>query len=307
MNSILANRKKKSQGRDANKVNICFYRSHHNLLLIVQLLVFLFVFSSCGDLLPSAQQIVPQIVKPSLEQVEKRKVLPNSYLVAFRSSRPTSNRFGFINFSEEARHHQSALDRSFGSESKIKNFYFLTSVDLKNPSFYEGEGEKKKALFGLDKIFKFDSADENDDSSMASIARVDFTDTSSADAALKEWADDGRIFWAEPNYQSQISEENSDEKSKAKLTEEYWTGQITAYKDVSFSWFTLINLNDAFESLASISGSADDRPLIAIMDSGIDVKHEALSGQVWENDSPGGASCGDDDVYDCTRPIKFSK
>ncbi len=132
-----------------------------------------------------------------------------------------------------------------------------------------------------------------------SIELVEFKPGIDAKKILDKWQQQGRILYYEPNT---ISE------PKASAFQDL----STQYTDAKVHWHKAIRLPDAFLALADgtlphenedvIFGRA---PVIAVIDSGVDIKNPLLEKAIWENPIPG-LQCKDDS-RGCNTSTNFSK
>jgi len=118
------------------------------------------------------------------------------------------------------------------------------------------------------------------------LVTVDFATNEMAKQVLEEWEAQGKIWYAEPNYYN----EKKDRFNEAK----------TAYETADIWWHKAINLYEAFETLSrrEIPPHPSDEdivpPVIAVLDSGLQINHPGLEGRIWQNNSPGVSGCPND-------------
>lgn len=124
--------------------------------------------------------------------------------------------------------------------------------------------------------------------------RVDFEDPSSAVSALEKLAAEGNVVYAEPNY---ISREMSDLTPSFSLVQGY-----NVVQNESDHWFGVLNLKEAIESFRE-EYFVEDEPIIAVLDSGVDVEHFALTDRVWEN--PGVDAGCEGDTHGCNTTNSY--
>jgi subtilisin family serine protease len=232
----------------------------------------------------------------SQEALELGQVKEASYLVMFRSDNSKQSLF-FSSFRDEYQFHYLNLSNEHLADPRVKNIDVLTSVDLSRH-----ESSEWVAEFGSPQGLQLFWNHRSDDDVVGVLSRVDFETDLDAREVLVEWEQAGRIWYAEPNSLSYLSEED----------EGIWKQESTAYQNAAVRWHQAIGLIDALKGLAdgSIKGPTDaditaNPPIIAVLDSGVDYEHPALKDQIWINDQPGAAGC-ENDIRGCntTAPAK---
>jgi len=261
-----------------------------------------FMISACGQL-PSD----PHELSLGGEAQTKTRV-PGSWIVAFRVQ-ASREALQFVNFRSEVRFHQTALNSVFVSDPRVKSVDFITSADLSAPvvgeELYEAQGLQGLLNFGFGNSSsvasrKSGSGKELPLSAVAAIAKVDFVSDDVGTETLAEWEAAGRIWFADPNGISQLSNLNTAEDSFATWSTDY--GQLEG----SIGHLKSINTAAAFTAFSSrtadaLPSNADilaNPPLIAVIDSGVDYLHPQLKNRIFQNPSPGASGCADD-VYGC--------
>jgi subtilisin family serine protease len=244
------------------------------------------------------------VVHARPQDVAAGVALDASYIVTFRSE-GSGDRLDFANYHNEFRDHYMPLAARFAADPRVRELQFITSVDL-SPSadgLADGHDAFWDLEFGAPEILR--RAWRGLPASrrvVGSMARVDFTDRVSGAAAVDEWARAGRLWFAEPNYVSRLSNNKADvsfadlKTSYAGLGPQYW-------------WVSVTDLANAFTTVHEKLGKkADDvsappyRPIIAVLDSGVDYKHPALENQIWVNNDMNAANCADD-LHGCDTTV----
>ena len=243
--------------------------------------------AGCGDQLAEARRLfmgAPAIVMAAVHEIESRQAIPLSYLVAFRTELPGGG-LRFSSYREESRAHFGMMLSWVRAADGIADMRYITGMDLNSiPS----AGLPKGVFSPLEQRLFWGR--ENDEAKGATFARVDFRSAQHAEATLKKWEREGRIWYAEPNYLSRP------------FGAEVFTNFASTYSGLAsrVSWYSQIKLPEAFTFLATQDIDLGNVPLIAVMDSGTDYKHQALASNVWQNDAStvGKAGCHDD-TYGC--------
>ncbi len=222
--------------------------------------------------------------------------LSGSYIVAFKTE-PGVLASGFSSFTSESRAHYRYLDSNFLPENNVASIQFITSIDLS-----AGAGRSAQGIFSKSLLREPWSLTQE---RAASIARVDFHSAEKALDLLANWEKEGKVWFYEPNYISQLSsQETPPENTFGTLK--------TKYEMLNYWWLSSINVVQAYESLANRDQTnpafrndesiANSRPIIAVLDSGVDYQHPALVGRIWENNDVNASSC-ENDFHGCDTTV----
>lgn len=232
-----------------------------------------------GDPLPDS---APAVKLATLADTTAARVVPQSYIVTFRGALHQSARHhSFGSFAAEASHHYRQLLNPVVADPRVKSLRYISSVDLSDPK----DPERVRALSPPRALLLAWNASGTTDIP-ATITQVDFTSAAAAAAALHEWDKRKLIWFAEPNYQSHLSQ------ASASLPE-----LVTAYSTMALWWHTSIHLVDAFNAIIT-KGVTPGKPVVAVLDSGVDGENQWLKDNIWLNLQAGNAACGND-VHGC--------
>lgn len=257
-------------------------------VLLKGLIIYLLIPISCGiekQLAPPFEN-APVIIKTTEKMIANNEAHPKSYIVTFRSSY-TGSRLHYSSFQSEFKHNYQALAQLSLGEADITDIHFISTVDLSEPEAITAALE-----LSVPKSLQLAWSSKRFSHATGAMAQVDFTSQMKAQQILDRWQKQGRIWFAEPNYISRPSG--------------YWQDQREAYENLDIAWHQAINLYEAYTHLDSLAGSTSERPIVAIMDSGIDAEHPLLKDNMWTNEDLGSGDCGGDDFYGCntTNPEK---
>ena len=226
------------------------------------------------------------VFHPTRDDLKRGTILPGSYIVSFRTEIRGSDTSA-ASFLHESNAHSQALETKLFGDARIQDTRFLTTVNMspssRGPSPIGPLAPPLSRLTGTDSI----------PPSMGAIMQVDFKTPADARAVLEEWESSGALWYAEPNGLSSLSDFNS--PNFESLGQQYRTQKEW--------WIEQIGLPQAFDVMSRIdwssgSASTDRRPIIAVLDSGVDYEHPALRDQIWTNERRGTAGC-DDDLHGC--------
>jgi hypothetical protein len=241
---------------------------------------FLTLVASCG-----IEEIIDpvrnRVVTLATQQQEiDLDVVPNSYMVMFKTQRPTLS-LRFASFLTEYKHHYSWMLARFVADSRIVDVDYITTVDLSNPS-----GSSFSPDFDVPRTLQLAWNGSSNSALMGSLSTVNFRNPESAKSLLQEWTSKGLIWYAEPNYNNRLIDIFGDAK--------------TNYEAAGIWWHQSINLYNAYETLSAREipphpADADiSPPVIAVLDSGLDVSNPLLADRVWVNSAPGQSGCAGD-------------
>lgn len=252
--------------------------------------------SGCGDWRPTPLVLESAVVKATPSQLEKGEVLPGSYIVTFKTPSGGPG-LDFRDYSAEFRSHYVALAESYLGDPRVKDIRFLTGIDL-SPVARAGQ----ELGFGVPFMQRLTEAALDPGAMIGSMTEVSFTSDADASDVLDQWEGQGRLWFAEPNYVSHLSGEE-DPGTEEPGTNHFKT-LSTQYGAFDYWWLKSINLPQAYESIAnrdlSVSGTPDDelirldRPIVAVLDSGVDYEHPALKNRIWTNNDQNAANCAND-------------
>ncbi len=268
---------------------------------IIYILLSLGLISGCGD--DSEDQ--PCWERPANASLDKKSGValkqdskPSSYLVAFRAQGITA--LHFTSFKSEYKQHMSLLSDHVGGDRRIKSIDFITGVDLSKTASVNW-----RPSFPAPKQLGLKFGSEQIDSQLASIAQVEFASEDDASKLLDDWKQSGKTYFAEPNYISQPSV----------MEDNLYADYADFYAGMNQWWLSSIKLSDGFTHLSQRDQSQADiptdaeiltnRPIVAILDSGVDYEHPALKANIWTNPDVNASRCPDD-LHGCdtTNPEK---
>ncbi len=253
--------------------------------------------SGCGyeqELFDGRQQ---EVTLASAEDITNGSVLPASYLVSFKTSAPVG---GATFIDEYQQHYMPLADRQRG-DPRVKDMYFLTSLDLRDDpddadAGFGGSGANRGIIAMPPRYLQ-------DEPVVGSLTRVDFLSPEDAVSALTEWHAQGLLHYAEPNYVSKTAQ-----TTDAPADESIFGKHATDYAQLNYWWFQKINLHQTFASIAARDvtqpGVPTDeailaaQPIIAVLDSGVDYGHPALASRIWKNQDLNTSGCTND-TYGC--------
>lgn len=246
--------------------------------------------TSCGidpaDLIPRGQLVPPEnqfptVVLATKKQVENNEVDEHRYIVAFRVD-PGANGHSFKSFQAEHRFHFSLLADSFLSDPGIKDIHFITTVDMSNPGD-EATAADIAPPASMQLMWDGGSSEPLE----GAISMVEFSDHESAARVLKQWEEHGDIWFAEPDHLS---------FPETVLQKPFTTDLAAEYKNAGVWYLNDIKLPQALETLASKQLEDVQTPVVAVLDSGLDWEHPALTENVWRNPVPGQSGCAGDEI-----------
>jgi hypothetical protein len=247
--------------------------------------------AGCGyeaDLLPNPklEAVFDKVVTLATQaDIDGALVAENSYIVTFRSQ--ASGLRAFASYLSEYKFHYRPLAQRYLGDPRVVDINYIDSVDLADPRVAAAGGDldPPPAL-----QLAFTAAKTTP--VMGTIAEVSFRSNADAAAVLGEWAERGEIWFAEPNYLSYLSGVFGDLK--------------TEYSANPLWWHEMLNLFGAFDSLEArnppLAEQGVKSPVVAVLDSGLDVTHPAFENRLWVNPSPGQSGC-QNDINGCDTTV----
>ncbi len=260
------------------------HRFNHFLNSAAGTLLGFFCLTSCGTDIPEFMGTpladMPVVRLAGSGASPKAEHRNGSYLVMFRETGVKTNLY-FASFADEYAHHYANLSQAHLTDSRVTDIDVLSAIDMTGMRSVQWEPE-----FSLPKALAHAFSSEDTESSAGVLAKVDFESELAAGEVLAEWEGQGRIWFAEPNEISRLSEDSS------------LTQLSTEYKDKQY-WHRQIRVPEAFTAIAGgkLSGAVSeaniyaDPPVIAVVDSGVDYMHPQLKDNIWENTQVGAAGC----------------
>ncbi len=139
---------------------------------------------------------------------------------------------------------------------------------------------------------------------VGSMTEVAFASPADASDVLDQWDRQGKLWFAEPNYVSHLSSAGTGEEEAPAEGENFFKDLSTQYSTFDYWWLKTINLSQAYESISkrdlSVAETPSDdqmkvdRPIVAVLDSGVDYEHPALKDRIWVNNDQNAANCAND-------------
>ncbi len=252
---------------------------------------FAFLFAGCGTELEHS--LVPPDTRLALSTPTERDeglVVPRSYIVTFKAHSGRSVQ-RFASFFLEFQSSYNQLSSTLNNDSRISDWNHITSVNLANPKDPEFLAE-----LSLPKELRLFWNSESLDELPGLITSVEFKTEQDASDLLRTWAEQGLIWFAEPNYINTLKD-TPFTAELAKTYSEASDGNGDGQHN-SFWWHASIKLPEALQKLAESPPTTSSTPVIAVLDSGVDIDHPLLKDHIWQNDQPGLSDC-ENDVHGC--------
>jgi subtilisin family serine protease len=239
------------------------------------------------------------VVKATARQIEKGEVLPGSYIVTFKTEIGGPG-LEFTDYGAEFRGHYRMLAESYLPDPRVKDIRFLTAIDL-SPVQRSGQ----ELGFGAPFMQRLTDHALDGGELIGSMNEVSFTSAADAADVLDLWNAQGRLWFAEPNYVSHLSVKTEEEASEdGESTGNYFKDLSRQYAQYDYWWLKAVNLSQAYESIGNRDLNQPDtpndetiktdRPIVAVLDSGVDYEHPALKDRIWVNNDQNAANCAND-------------
>ncbi len=230
------------------------------------------IFNSCG---------IEQADKPLDEETSSLRYSDSegheytSYMVAFKNNLDGKG-LSFHDAREGMKSHQRALNFKYGHILGLSSMTYLASLNMNDlgASFHNEIKIDKFQFLALEDSLK------NKEDKIASLVKVEFVSAEQAKEVLEYWKRTDQIYYAEPDFRSTLSDAIYD-----RVTSEFVDESSTP------EWLNQIDFVQAIEYLNDKDLST---PIVAVMDSGLDIEHPALSSNLYENTLNTNTICKDD-------------
>lgn len=245
-------------------------------------LVSVLVLSACGrneDEVPWEDQPSRNLHFASAEELARGDVVPASYLVAFKNLLDQPQ-LRFASYRTSSLAHFEALSHSWAQPSLLRSLRYFSTLNFSRLSESFSVRRKIEPAPWL-------LAAPSEDERLASLVEVKFRSAAEAEEILSRWYEEGRIWYAEPNYLSDMKGELED-----RLVDKFGGENVD-----KAPWLEQLNFVQAIEEL----GKLEQKPatLIAVMDSGADIEHPNLKDAIYQNQAGQNKLQCKDDLYGC--------
>ena len=250
-----------------------------------QVLISSVLLTYCGiDPARLVRQVEAKVVRLATpNDLDQHLVVASSYIVAFRGLPGASTRH-FSSFAAEFGYHYGLLSEHRLADPRLLELRYITAVDLASPGQPKGQEDVGKGPSSLRLAWSQEQFDEKP----AVLSAVTFASPAAASAMLSEWAADGTIWFAEPNFLNTV-------QSASPISEDLLKSYSTAGSGgAGIGWQLSIKLPKALQQLSTAAFSVTQTPVIAVMDSGLDIEHPQLKNHLWVNPQPGASGCAND-------------
>lgn len=209
---------------------------------------------------------------------ENGDVIPFSYLVAFRERSidpPSSQKFSFNTLA-------LGLASVLQNTQSVNFSRALARLNMTYP------GRSFAVEHNLDAT-PFLQTENWVQEEYSHVSEVQFADEESARRQLEVWYAAKKIFYAEPNFARASMGETEDTL-------------VQAFKgNAATPWLAQVGFTDAIQKIGA--SGALSQPLVAVMDSGVDVLHPNLKDAIFTNEQGQNKLCRGD-VYGCNTTVE---
>lgn len=208
-------------------------------------------------------------------QISHGDVVPFSYLIAFKDDA------GSPSLARSILQMQQGLQTMLQNTTQVSAQKTIARLNLTYPGHSFGQDRKVDAhpLF---------NSELNTPEEYTHLAEVQFVDEASAERQIKDWYAAKKIVFAEPNYKRSTQSAAEDQ-----IIKNFKTNTTTP-------WLNEVSFVDTIEKIASTG--AKSSPLIAVMDSGVDVQHPNLKDAIFVNEGGQNKQCTGD-IYGCNTTV----
>lgn len=259
-----------------------------NINLNIALWVLFFMLTGCGGPLAllDGAKAESVVMHPPLEQTQYAAYVPLSYIVVFRAE-TGQEQAAFQSYFSEYKYYFNGLALGQLNRTGIKDIQFISSIDIAKP-----DTKEKANTLHFPRAMRL-LWDKNEQKSLlGAINRVDFNSREDAEKILAEWEASGKIWFAEPNWKSQVNGLFDDYATSYEGSGNYWIDNIKAAEGYKYI------ASQITAGALSESQLIAQAPVIAIMDSGVDYEHPALKNRLWTTENSGSSDC-QNDLHGC--------
>lgn len=241
-------------------------------------LALLLLVSACGRDETVAETPPETLHFASADEIAAKRVVPHSYLVAFKesdlgiSTKPSPRNL----FAQKM-----ALVNRMEESAGVKSHSLISRLNLTHP------GESFDLDMSISPMPFFEkrlpaAAD------FTQLTEVSFHSEEEARRLLTKWAEDDAIWFAEPNYRQDLKGNLEDT-----LVEDFQDNPRTP-------WLEEVSFIEAIQKMAEVPEIAS--PLVAVMDSGVDVEHPNLTEVIYRNEQGENKLCRGD-FFGCNTTV----
>ncbi|MCY4444202.1 MAG: S8/S53 family peptidase [Proteobacteria bacterium] len=252
---------------------------------VLGIMVSCFFFISCGDMYPQdplAHSHQPLIIHPMDTDITEGKAKELEYLVAFKdhSSLTSSPDYALHSASLHQQYYQDFVETGY-----LEDVELISSVDMFDD--YQSPDHDTQIdtsiPFSLSSLMPENAIHKMDQMyGRALISKVRFSTTDQARHTLAQWQKDQYIWYAEPNrYSSLFVEEPSHRDNVQAVAKDYKERNESGH----FYHIKQLKIDKALDIVSRLSNKKietlrSNAPIIAIVDSGVDIEHPALKNRV---------------------------
>lgn len=262
-------------------------------------LIFFLITASCGrklefPLFKDSSPVSQVVFAPE----DNKQINPREYIVAFKQSENGISNFNNYSFKIARTLQNKSLFRNFAEKGDVKDIEFISQVNITDPSSKSSNMFERFIELGLPaKSFNLDDQ-------KALITLVKFKSPNEAKSQITKWQKENKIWFAEPNWNSTLSQSDADT---------YFSSLKTSYDGAVDSkyWLKNTRMDEALGLINNLSSAEKaellaNPPIIAVLDSGVDILHDSIKDQVYVNETNQDVLCAQDQ-YGCNTSVDFKK
>lgn len=282
--------------------------SYHTAATIIIALTSTMLTTHCGDAEPhplehshpaltnpadlSAQ---PPLVFATAAEIASGTVAPGEYIVAFRQrhvAHSSQDDFAATLWQKNLDYHHDFVDTALATD-----IHLLATLPFAQPPSLHPSAMPHQAILPH---FGYENLDTLTTPPSTEISLLTFSSAPKARRVLTELLEHNKIWFAEPNRIATLTARNAEPTCEdiAGATQKF-NCRLQKYQDVSNYHITQTKVNKALDHIArlpddTIARIVNQPPIIAILDSGVDIKHPALRGRTADlTRSFPSKACGD--------------
>lgn len=215
----------------------------------------------------------------TVDEIANKSVVPHSYLVAFKEAKLGLG--SAIKTSPRALYAQKLAIVNRMETGGVKSHSLISRLNMTHP------GQSFSTDTSLSPMPYFEKRLPVDED-FTQLTEVSFQSEEEAQRLLTKWAEEDSVWFAEPNYRQDLKGNVEDT-----IVQDFQGNLATP-------WLEEVSFVEAIQKMAAVENK--DSPLIAVMDSGVDVEHPNLTEAIYRNEQGENKLCKGD-LYGCNTTV----
>lgn len=276
-------------------------------LQVISLFFTLLTFVGCGSeidnpLFPKEEKPLPRIVIAPENSPDSYE---HEYLIAFKENGINYNNLYSNSFSLKRSYINQDFHSEYAERGVFSDIEFISEVNIVSPK------SKPKNTFDLFVELGLPAKEIDTTPQSARITLVKFKNRKLAIETIEELVQKDLIWYAEPNWKSKTQSDQYFDSLNESYTNQTTPTNSEPRRADTYYWLVATKIPQMYNYIAGSSSGIKanmlaNPPVIAVLDSGVDVEHPALRNRIYRNDSYAGELC-ENDVFGCNTSGNFRK